>query len=114
MMELKQKKGEKELTEQHHTGTPPEGNKIKHTHTHTFVRLQDIKKWKIYKHDVRGQTKMAGPDTLTQQFSVPVVQLFLTKRVVDVHNISCKEDGDPQSNKHGAFLLKYQRFLATV
>lgn len=36
MMELKKNKGEKELTK-HHTGTPPEANKIKHTQTHSFA-----------------------------------------------------------------------------
>lgn len=53
MMVLKKGQGLKELTEKHQTrtGTPPEGNKGKKTHTHTFDRLHDTKKWKIYIHE---------------------------------------------------------------
>ena len=38
---------------------------------------------------------------------LPVLQLLVAKRVVDIHDISSKEHDDPQSNEHRAFLLKY-------
>lgn len=39
----------------------------------------------------------------------PVVQLLLTKRVVDIRDVPCEEHDDPQSNKHWAVFLKNKK-----
>lgn len=44
----------------------------------------------------------------------PVVQLLLAKRVVDVRDISCKEQDDPQSDKYRAILLKTHTHTHTL
>lgn len=104
----------KKLTE-HHKITPPESNKVKkHTHTHT-CSLTWHKNNKTWCQRPNGDDRSwhTQPEQ-RQQLALPVVQLLLTKRVVDVHNISCKEDDDPQSNEHRAFLLKYQSLLVST
>lgn len=74
------------------------------------------KKWKIYIHEVGGQTETTAHIATTKmtQSVLPVLQLLVTKRVVDIHDISSEEHDDPQSNEHRTFLLKYYSLRLTI
>lgn len=49
-------------------------------------------------------TQTAGRNKIAAR-TPPVVQLLMTKCVVDIHYIPCKEHDDPQSNKYRTLLL---------
>lgn len=57
-----------------------------------------------------AQQKWQHTEPEQKQLALPVLQLFVTKGVVDIHDISSKEHDDPQRNEHRTFLLKHYSY----
>lgn len=51
------------------------------------------------KHNMAGNETHSYYSMKIPACTLPVVQLLMTKCVVDIHYIPCKEHDDPQSNK---------------